>query len=115
MSYSALAAESPLAGIWKHQRDTGGWKVLAGGEVTLRLDKNGRTNFTATAPNQNPMRVDGTWSEQGGRVTINLPGEFEIKSGVHMLQGDTATFPSELSSDNPGSSPGSVRLRKAWT
>jgi len=104
LAATLTAADSPLIGTWKHQRDSGGWRVLAGGQALLRLDKGGHANLTATAPNQSPMIVDGTWSEVAGRVTINIPGQFEIKNGPYQMNGDTVVFPSELSTDNPGSS-----------
>ncbi|MBZ5562884.1 MAG: hypothetical protein LAP13_10725 [Acidobacteriia bacterium] len=99
----AVAADS-LEGTWQHQRDSGGWKPLPGANITLRLDKGGHAVLTATAPNQNPLEVQGTWSVQGGRVTINIPDQFEIKNQPFQLQGDTVTFPSQLSEDKPGSS-----------
>jgi hypothetical protein len=101
---SVKAAESPLLGTWQHQRDSSGWKVVAGGSATMQLDKGGRAKLIATAPNQAPMDVTGTWSEQNGRVTINLPNQFELTNQPFKLEGDTLTLPSQLSSDKPGSS-----------
>ena len=102
-SAPAMAADS-LEGSWQHQRDSGGWKVVSGGSATLRLDKNGQATLTATAPNQNPLEVSGTWSEQGGRITINIPGEIETNHQPYQLQGDTLTLPTQLSADKPGTS-----------
>ena len=102
-SAPATAADS-LEGTWQHQRDSGGWKVLAGGSATLHLEKNGHATLTATAPNQNPLEVSGTWSEQHGRVTINIPDQFEISNQPYQLQGDTLTLPAQLSEDKPGTS-----------
>jgi hypothetical protein len=99
----ANAADS-LEGTWQHQRDSGGWKPLPGADITLRLDKGGHAVLTATAPNQNPLEVPGTWSVQGGRVTINIPEQFEISNQPYQLQGVTLTLPSQLSDDKPGTS-----------
>ena len=100
---AAMAAGS-LEGTWRHQRDSGGWKVLAGGDITLRLDKNGRAQLSAVAPKQNPMEVPGTWSESAGRVTINIPDQLEVKNQPYQLAGDTLNLPSHLSDDKPGTS-----------
>jgi hypothetical protein len=104
VSTPVIAADSPLVGTWQHQRDSGGWKVVAGGSVTMRLDRNRRALLTAIAPNQAPMEVAGTWSEQGGRVTLNIPNQFELANQPYKLQGDTLTLPSQLSEDKPGTS-----------
>lgn len=97
-------AESPLAGTWEHQKDSGGWKVLADGSVHLVLSERAGATLTATAPGQDPLEVRGTWSERGGRVTINIPGQLEISNQPYKLQGDLLTLPSQLSEDAPGSS-----------
>ena len=103
VSDRAVAADS-LAGTWQHQRDSGGWKVLQGGVATIRLEKNGKATLTATAANQNPLEVSGTWSEQGGRVTIKIPDQFEFSNQPYRLQGDALTLPAQLSDDKPGTS-----------
>ena len=97
-------AASPLAGTWEHQKDSGGWKVMAEGSARIVLSENGWASLTATAPNQDPLEVQGTWSEKGGRVTINIPGQLEISNQPYKLQGDVLTLPSQLSTDDPGSS-----------
>ena len=97
-------AESPLAGTWEHQKDSGGWKVLADGSVLLVLSEGGEATLTATAPGQDPLEIQGTWSERAGRVTIDIPGQLEISNQPYKLQGDLLTLPSQLSSDAPGSS-----------
>jgi hypothetical protein len=98
-----LAADS-LAGTWQHQRDSGGWKVHAGGSVTMLLDTNGQASLTAVAPNQNPLTETGTWSQHGMLVTIKVAGELEIDNKPCQLQGDTLTLPEQLSTNDPGTS-----------
>ena len=103
-SASALAADS-LQGTWQHVKDSpSGWHVSKGGSATLTLSANGQASLSATGPNQNPLNETGTWSLQGGRVTINIPGEVEVNNKSFQLQGDTLTLPTQLSSDDPGTS-----------
>jgi len=103
-SASALAADS-LQGTWQHVKDSpSGWHVLKGGSATLTLSTNGQASLSATGPNQNPLNETGTWSQQGGRVTINIPGEVEVNNQSFQLRGDTLTLPTQLSSDDPGTS-----------
>lgn len=103
-SASALAADS-LEGTWQHVKDSpSGWHVSKGGSATLTLSANGQASLSATAPNQNPLNQTGTWSQQGGQVTINIPGEVEVNNQPFQLQGDTLTLPTQLSSDDPGTS-----------
>ena len=103
-SASALAADS-LEGAWQHVKDSpSGWHVSKGGSATLTLSANGQASLSATAPNQNPLNQTGTWSQQGGRVTINIAGEVEVNNQPFQLQGDTLTLPTQLSSDDPGTS-----------
>ena len=103
-SASALAADS-LEGTWQHVKDAPSSRhVLKGGSATLTLSANGQASLSATASNQNPLNATGTWSQQGGRVTINIPGEAEGDNKSFQLQGDTLTQPTQLSSDDPGTS-----------
>jgi hypothetical protein len=95
---------SPLVGTWQHQKDSGGWKANAGANITLRLEDDGQAVLLATAPKQEPLEVYGTWSGNGGKVTINIPDQFEIKSQAWQLKVDTLVLPSQLSDDKPGSS-----------
>jgi hypothetical protein len=100
----ALASDS-LQGTWQHVKDSpSGWHVLTGGSATLTLSANGQATLSATGPNQNPLNQTGTWSQQGGRVTINISGEVEVNNKSFQLQGDTLTLPTQLSSDDPGTS-----------
>ncbi|MGA3327271.1 MAG: lipocalin family protein [Terriglobia bacterium] len=100
-----ILASDSLEGTWQHMEDSpSGWHVLTGGSATLTLSANGQANLSATGPNQNPLNQTGTWSQQGGRVTINISGEVEVSNKSFQLQGDTLTLPTQLSSDDPGTS-----------
>ncbi len=99
-----LASDS-LEGTWQHVKDSpSNWHVLKGGSATLTLSAGGQATLSATGPNQNPLNQTGTWSQQGGRVTINISGEVEVSNKSFQLQGDTLTLPTQLSSDDPGTS-----------
>ncbi len=99
----AYAADS-LEGVWQHQKDSSGWKALKGANVTLKLSKNGKAILAATGPNQSPLNEDGTWSQNGGRITLNIPNEMELKNQSFQLVGDTLTLPVQAGSDKPGTS-----------
>ena len=102
---AVMIASDSLEGTWQHEKDSpSGWHVLKGGSAILTLAANGQASLSATAPNQNPLNVTGTWSQQGGRVTINIPDEVEVNNQPFQLQGDTLTLPTQLSSDDPGTS-----------
>ena len=100
-----ILASDSLEGTWQHVKDSpSGWHVLKGGSATLTLSAGGQANLSATGPNQSPLNQTGTWSQQGGRVTINISGEVEVSNKSFQLQGDTLMLPTQLSSDDPGTS-----------
>ena len=100
-----ILASDSLEGTWQHVKDSpSNWHVLKGGSATLTLSAGGQATLSATGPNQNPLNQTGTWSQQGGRVTINISGEVEVSNKPFQLQGDTLTLPTQLSSDDPGTS-----------
>jgi hypothetical protein len=98
-----LAAQS-LTGTWQHVRDSGGWHVLSGGSITMVLDTNGQATLTAQAPGKDPLTENGTWSQQGGRITIKVEAELDIDNKPFQLQGDTLTLPVQFSTTDPGTS-----------
>lgn len=102
---SSSAFAQSLNGSFSHITDSDGTRPKKGRSVVLTFTSTGRCHIEATdsTGGEEPLIGDGTFSAQGGRITMSVPEvDIAVNNKPYMLHGDVLTLPFKVFNEGEG-------------